>query len=136
MPVPRKAGAKTPVVIFATSNAGMSPVTRTRNDGVPVEPSGAPKNLFVVWVCQAPVSDPVVVTGEPDTENSAGRVRPTEVTVPVFAVAPVAMPFNLVLSAADMLPATLVDAAATDPVRAFPEKPSVRGAVPVAETTP
>ena len=59
-------------------------------------------------------SVPEVVIGEPVTLNAAGTVSATLVTVPVLAVAPAAMPSNLVLSDALIAPALPVVAAAKD----------------------
>lgn len=66
---------------------------------------GDANTWFAVWLALVAVRVPVVVTGEPLTVNSAGKLRATEVTVPVLAVAPVATPSNLVLSAPVMNPA-------------------------------
>ena len=59
---------------------------RLRKLGVPGEPVVGPaKTLLALSLAQAPVRVPEVVTGLPDTLNSAGRLRATLVTVPVGA---------------------------------------------------
>jgi hypothetical protein len=89
-------------------SVGISAATMARNVGAPAEPLGAARKVFCVCEASAAVSVPEPVTGDPDTLNRAGRDRPTLVTVPVLAVAPVATPSNLVLSAELMKPATEV----------------------------
>lgn len=43
-----RASAKVPVVIFAVSKLGISAATSALKVGLPLLPSGAPKNLFAV----------------------------------------------------------------------------------------
>jgi hypothetical protein len=59
----------------------------------------------------------------------------TLVTVPVFAVAPVATPSSFVLSAEDMLPAASVVAALIEIAGVVPPELTM-GAVPVTDVTP
>lgn len=50
--------------------------------------------LFALSVAHVAVSVPVVVTGDPVTENSAGSARPTLVTVPLPLEVPHAVPLS------------------------------------------
>ena len=65
------------------------------------EHTDQPNAEHLVCVAKAPVSVPVVVTGEPETVKTAdGSERPTEVTVPVPAAGRETTPFTHVASPA------------------------------------
>ena len=60
---------------------GRSAATRDRNVGAAADPVVGPANtLFAVCVASVPVSVPVAVTGEPETEKILGRLNATLVT--------------------------------------------------------
>jgi hypothetical protein len=76
---------------------------------VPVEAAAVYVRFVAIWgAVFVTVIVPLVVIGEPEIEIPAPAVAATEVTVPVFAVAPVATPSNLVLSAVESHPAVVV----------------------------
>ena len=61
--------------------------TMARIAGVPEDPSaGEAKNLLPLCAAHVAVSVPVPVTGDPLTENSAGRLSPTLLTPPPPAI--------------------------------------------------
>lgn len=62
-------------------NAGMSAVVRARKVGVSAAPLLGPANkVFMFCVVSTPVSVPLLVTGEPDTDMIDGNASATEVT--------------------------------------------------------
>jgi hypothetical protein len=68
---------RSPFVVIPTSEGTMA-----LKAGVPLDPAGAMKAKCCVAEAHTPVRVPVVVTGDPETVNSAGRLSPTLVTVP------------------------------------------------------
>src|SRR5574340_131726 len=66
------------------SDDGRSPATKARNAGCAGAPLVGPAHTVLAdSVAFVTASVPVVVTGVPATENSAGMERPTLVTLPV-----------------------------------------------------
>ena len=62
----------------------MSAVVRALKVGVAADPLEGPAKMeLTACVVNVPVSVPLVVTGEPDTDMMDGSASPTEVTVPV-----------------------------------------------------
>ena len=62
----------------------MSAVVNALKVGAAAEPLDGPAKIaFTACVVSVPVSVPLLVTGEPDTEIIDGSVKATEVTVPV-----------------------------------------------------
>jgi hypothetical protein len=106
-----------PVPPFATGNVLVTCVDKLMPDSVPPR-----------------VSEPDAVTVPVRVMPLTVPVPPTEVTVPVLAVAPVATPSNFVLSAALILPAALVVASLMDMAGAVPPELTI-GAVPVTPVT-
>src|SRR6266550_3408579 len=80
-PVPPFATPSVPVMVEAGID-GRSAATSARNVGVPVEPFGAAKTVFVVSVASVTPSVPAPVIGEPETAIIDGTVMATDVTVP------------------------------------------------------
>jgi hypothetical protein len=70
-----------PVVFWLS--VGTSAATIARKPGVPDTPSGEAKTKLADCDAHAAASVPDEVTGEPETTKSAGKDKPTEVTVPV-----------------------------------------------------
>lgn len=66
---------------------GMSADTNALKDGAPFDPLGAAQTWFAVCEALVNVSVPLVVTGEPETVNSEGDDKPTDVTEPPPPVA-------------------------------------------------
>jgi hypothetical protein len=85
-PVPPNVTGRVPDVIFEASSEGMSAATSDLNVGAASAPAEGPLNtVFAAWFTSESVSVPVVVTGDPLTDNrDAGEEMPTLVT-PVFA---------------------------------------------------
>src|SRR5574337_1510372 len=66
------------------SDDGRSPATKARNAGCAGAPLVGPAHTVLAdSVAFVTASVPLVVTGEPESENSAGMESPTLVTVPV-----------------------------------------------------
>ena len=62
---------------------GISPDTRARKKGVPVDPAGAARKVLEVSLANTAVSVPVEVTGEFEiVKTEVGRESPMLVTVP------------------------------------------------------
>ena len=58
-------------------------MVKARKVGAALAPLlGPAKRVLVAWVVNVPVSVPLPVTGEPDTDMMDGNAKPTEVTVP------------------------------------------------------
>src|SRR5258705_8275332 len=71
---------------MAPTPAGMSAATSARNVGAAAEPEVGPAHTWLADALALVIASvPEPVTGEPDTENSAGTVSPTLVTVPAAA---------------------------------------------------
>jgi hypothetical protein len=70
---------------------GKSSRTKDRNVGEASEPETGPaKTLFATWVVSVPVSVPLDVTGEPETEKiDPGKLNPTLIFVEMIVVGPV-----------------------------------------------
>lgn len=69
------------LLIVAPPKAGMSAVVRARKVGAAAAPLDGPaKTVFTAWVVNAPVSVPLLVTGEPETVMIDGSAKATEVT--------------------------------------------------------
>lgn len=62
---------------------GKSAVAIVLNVGVPAEPLGAAKKVFVAWLANVAVKVPEEVTGEFVTEKILGKDKPTLVTEPL-----------------------------------------------------
>jgi hypothetical protein len=74
-------GKESPTEVTDPRPAGKSADTSDLNAGVAEPPLVGPaKTLFADSLAHAPVRVPDDVTGEPDTENSPGRLKPTDVT--------------------------------------------------------
>ncbi len=77
------------MVILLTAPLGMSAATSARKVGAAALPVVGPaKTRLADCVALVTASVPEVVTGVPETENSAGMVSPTLVTVPEPPAAP------------------------------------------------
>lgn len=64
---------------------GMSAVAKARKVGSAAPPLlGPAKRVLTDWVTSAPISVPLVVTGEPDTAINVGKANATDVTVPAL----------------------------------------------------
>jgi len=131
VPVPPDADTVTVfVVVLKLTDALPEPAKRIVSLFDPAENCVVPAEfaMFLKMFCDDPrsvfviVSVPLLVIGLPLTEIPLPAEAATLVTVPVFAVAPEAMPSSFVLSSEDMKPATLVVATPC--------------AVPVAPTCP
>lgn len=70
-------------VLMVDDKSGKSEINNALNEGTPLVLTGAAKTQF--RFCETKLADnvPVVVTGEPVTENIPGKDSPTEVTVPL-----------------------------------------------------
>ena len=69
------------LLIVAPPKAGMSAVVKARKVGAAAAPLDGPaKTVFTAWVVNAPVSVPLLVTGDPETAMMDGNDNPTEVT--------------------------------------------------------
>lgn len=87
--------------------AGKSASVNTRNVGAAALPLDGPAYIrFADWVDFVTPKVPVVVTGEPVTENSAGIVSPTLVTVPEPPPEAATVWFGQVPVIVTLLPAT------------------------------
>lgn len=68
-------------------SVGISDATKDLKVGAAAAPVVGPANtVFAVWVANVPVNVPEVVTGELLTVINDGRLKPTDVTVPVLLV--------------------------------------------------
>src|SRR5262245_58529895 len=84
--VPPVIGDDVATLVTVPVPAGRSAVTRDRKLGCAAPPDVGPAHtVFALCVVLLIASVPLVVIGEPETENSAGTVWPTLVTVPVPA---------------------------------------------------
>jgi hypothetical protein len=71
-----------PITVFPETD-GRSPMSKERNVGVPLVPSGDAKTEFPLCDASTPVSVPELTTGDPETVKMPGNDRATDVTVPV-----------------------------------------------------
>jgi hypothetical protein len=108
VPLPNRAVAIVPLVIFVASRLGMSAATRALNVGTPVTPSGAAKTTLAVCEVRVNVKVPLLVTGDPDTLKIDGALIPTDVTVPVGIVCHEPSPRRYVVVLAVPLPSLAV----------------------------
>ena len=66
------------VVSLVMPKAGMSAVVKARKVGAAAAPLDGPaKTVFTAWVVNAPVSVPLLVTGEPETVMMDGSASAT-----------------------------------------------------------
>lgn len=101
------------------SEIGMSLPTIVLNVGAAAPPEVGPaQKVFAVCDALLIVIDPELVTGEPEVVNSAGTLRPTEVTVPLLTAAIVIDPAPgvTVIPVPGVIEAT-TGAAPVDPIR-------------------
>lgn len=87
-----------PVVVLVIED-GKSAATIARSPTAPEDPFGVARNSFAVCpVAKLAASVPEVVTGEPVTAKTLGKVNPTLVTVPrePMAAQPVALKFAVI----------------------------------------
>src|SRR2546425_9241304 len=130
VPLPRLVMPRFPVTpplpLAARLIAGISAPTRARKVGAAAPPLEGPlKTVFALWLANAPVNVPEVVTGEPVTLKIAGSAKPILVTVPPPApAAPMSNGYKKVLTSG---PAVLEPGTAAPPVtRELLVKPPIK----------
>ena len=130
--------APVPVPLNVSPLTVPEPDTEVTVPELAVAPVAIPFNLVLSAALIEPAAEVVAaeieITGAAPPLEAIGAVPVTPVTVPVFAVAPVAIPSNLLLSAALIDPAAEVVAAVIEIVGVTPPLETI-GAVPETEAT-